>query len=123
MPHTCQTPGVDLEAYELVVLRRAPDAPGYDDETLARIQESHLEFHARLRESGDVVTNGPLLDQPDQTVRGITFYRLGSLERARQRAEQDPAVLAGRLVVDVMTWWCPAGTMRLPGRPVDPDDD
>jgi uncharacterized protein len=29
--------------------------------------------------------------------------------------------MAGRLVVDVMTWWCPSGTMTRPGRPVTLD--
>jgi uncharacterized protein YciI len=112
---------VELEAFELVVLRRPPDAPSYDEETLDRIQREHLAYHESLRDSGHVVTNGPVLDQPDETVRGLTFYRTGSLEEARRLAEQDPAVLAGRLSVDVMTWWCPAGTMRKPGRPVSPD--
>ena len=112
---------MELEAFELVVLRRPPDAPSYDEETLDRIQREHLAYHESLRHSGHVVTNGPVLDQPDETVRGLTFYRTGSLEEARRLAEQDPAVLAGRLSVDVMTWWCPAGTMRKPGRPVSPD--
>jgi uncharacterized protein YciI len=113
---------VDLEAFELVILRRPADAPSYDDETLERIQSEHLEHHASLRASGHVVTNGPVLDQPDELMRGITFYRTGSLEEARRLAEQDPAVVAGRLEVEVMTWWCPRGTMAAPGRPVSIDE-
>jgi uncharacterized protein len=49
---------------------------------------------------------------------GLTFYRTGSLAQSRQLAEDDPAVLAGRLTVEIMTWYCPPGTMVLPGRPV-----
>jgi uncharacterized protein YciI len=109
---------VDLEAFELVVLRRPVDAPAYDDDTLDRIQVEHLAHHDRLRAAGLVATNGPVLDQADETLRGLTFYRTGSLDEARRLAEEDPAVRAGRLVVEVMTWWCPAGTMRLPGQPV-----
>jgi uncharacterized protein len=109
---------VDLEAFELVILRRPADAPSYDEETLERIQREHLAYHASLRLSGHIVTNGPVLDQPDESVRGLAFYRTGSLEEARRLAGQDPAVVAGRLAVEVMTWWCPAGTMTQPGRPV-----
>jgi uncharacterized protein YciI len=69
-----------------------------------------------------VVTNGPVLDQPDESFRGLTIYRTGSLEEARALAEQDPAVLAGRLAIEVMTWWCPQGTMSRPGRPVAAPD-
>jgi uncharacterized protein len=109
---------VDLEAYELVMLRTPENAPDYDDDELERIQQEHLEHHARLRESGHVVTNGPVADQPDPALRGLTFYRTGSLEEARRFAEADPAVQAGRLTFDIMTWYCRPGTMTKPGRPV-----
>jgi len=108
--------GMKLESFELVILRRPGQAPEYDEATTNHIQREHLAFHAALRERGEVVTNGPVLDQPDESMRGLTFYRTGSLERARQLAGQDPAVLAGRLEVEVMTWSCPAGTMLRPGR-------
>ena len=106
---------VDLEAFELVLLRRPANAPDYPEAELARIQREHLAHHDRLRESGQVVTNGPV-DGPDAALRGLTFYRTGSVEQSRQLAEADPAVVAGRLVVEIMTWYCPPGTMSLPGR-------
>ena len=110
---------MDLDAYELVLLVRPPDAPEFDEETLDRLQHEHLAFHADRRAAGDVVTNGPVIDPPDPTLRGITIYRTGSLERARELAEQDPSVRAGRLAVQVMGWWCPSGTMIHPGSPVE----
>ncbi|MGH3259432.1 MAG: YciI family protein [Streptosporangiaceae bacterium] len=109
---------VDLEAYELVMLRRPENAPDYDDAELERIQQEHLAHHQRLRESGHVVTNGPVSDQADPGLRGLTFYRTGSLEEARKLAEADPAVQAGRLTIDIMTWYCRPGGMTKPGRPV-----
>jgi uncharacterized protein len=56
--------------------------------------------------------------EPDPVLRGLAFYRTGSLEQARQLAEADPAVLAGRLTIEIMTWYCPPGTMSHPGRSV-----
>ena len=109
---------VDLEAFELVLLRTPENAPSYDDAELARIQAEHLAHHDRLRESGQVVTNGPVRDQPDTSLRGLAFYRTGSLEQARQLAEADPAVQTGRLAIEIMTWYCPPGTMSKPGRAV-----
>ena len=111
---------MDLEAFELVQLRRPEDARSYPDEELERIQEEHLAYHAGLRAAGQVVTNGPVIDGPDPSLRGLTFYRTGSLARARELAEADPAVRAGRLAVEVMTWWCPRGTMSKPGQAVSP---
>ena len=87
---------MDLEAFELVLLRRPAGAPDYPGEELERIQREHLAYHARLREAGQVVTNGPVDGQPDPSLRGLAFYRTGSLERSRQLAEADPAVRAGR---------------------------
>ena len=111
---------MELEAFELVLLRRPEDAPACADDVLERIQDEHLAYHARLREAGQVVTNGPVIDGPDPSLRGLAFYRTGSLARARELAEADPAVRAGRLTVEVMTWWCPRGTMTKPGQAVSP---
>ena len=109
---------MELEAFELVLLRRPENPPDYDDAELERIQREHLAHHAQLRASGQVVTNGPVADQPDESLRGFTFYRTGSLDEARRLAQGDPAVLAGRLEIEVMTWYCPPGTMSKPGRAV-----
>jgi uncharacterized protein YciI len=102
---------IELDSFELVLLRRPADAPAYDAATLVRVQREHLAYHAALRDSGHVVTNGPVTEQPDESLRGLTFYKTGSLERARELAELDPAVQAGSLSVEVMRWCCPAGTM------------
>ena len=114
---------MELEAFELVILRRPADAREYDEETIERIQREHLAYNDSLRAAGHVVTNGPVLDQPDESLRGLTVYRTGSLEETRRLAEQDPAVRAGRLAVEVMTWWCPPGTMVRAGKTVTVPDD
>jgi uncharacterized protein YciI len=83
----------------------------YDEAELERIQSEHLAYHAALRQAGQVVTNGPVSEQDDDSFRGLTIYRTGSLDDARRLAAADPAVRAGRLVVDAMHWYCPVGTM------------
>jgi uncharacterized protein len=113
---------MELQQYELVLLRRPAAPTEYDDATLGRLQAQHLAFYDRLRASGEVVTNGPVIRQPDPSLRGLAFYRVGSVEAALVLAEQDPLVLAGRLVLDVMQWWCRPGTMSRPGTLIDIDD-
>lgn len=117
-----QTSAVELEAFELVILRRPDVARSHDEETLDRIQREHLAYQESLRADGHIVTNGPVLDQPDESMRGLAFYRTGSLDETRRLAEQDPAVQAGRLAVDVMTWWCRPGTMIRPGKSISVPD-
>lgn len=109
---------VELEAFELVILRRPENARSYDEATLERIQREHLEYLGSLRDTGDIVANGPVTDQPDESLRGLAFYTTGSLETARLLAHEDPAVQAGRLSVEVMTWLCRPGMMARPGRRV-----
>jgi uncharacterized protein YciI len=113
---------IHLDQFQFVLLRTPDGAPEYDDENAARIQREHLAFYAALRESGDVVTNGPFREQPDETLRGLAIYAVASLDRARELAGSDPAVLAGRLEVEAMTWLCPPGGLSRPGTPITIED-
>jgi uncharacterized protein len=113
---------INLQAFQLILLRRPDAATEYDDETLDQIQRDHVAFYTAQRESGHVVTNGPVGDQPDEALRGISIFAMESLERARELASTDPAVRAGRLEVEAMTWLCPPHTMVKDGLPVTIED-
>ena len=99
-----------LDGYTVVFLRRPPDAPNLPPDELNEIQQQHLAFHAKMREVGKVVFNGPVSGPPDESLRGITIYRT-SIEEAGRLANQDPAVQAGRLAVDVFTWYVQPGVL------------
>ena len=47
---------MELESFELVLLRRPANPAQYDEATLDRIQREHLAYHAAPRVSGDIVT-------------------------------------------------------------------
>jgi uncharacterized protein YciI len=70
-----------------------------DSPELAELQRQHLAYRRRLRETGRLLINGPLLD--DGRIRGVGIYKATSLEEARAWAEADPAVKAGRLKVEM----------------------
>jgi len=109
---------IHLHGFQLTLLRRPDNPPSYDDETTEQIQRDHLAFYAAMRQAGHVVTNGPVLDQPDEALRGMSIYATESVDRARELANTDPAVVAGRLKVQAMTWLCPPGSMIRDGLPV-----
>jgi uncharacterized protein YciI len=111
-----------LEQFQFVLLRRPPDASEYDEATLKRLQNEHIEFYAGLRAAGHVLTNGPFLEQPDPALRGLAVFTVESLDRALELASDDPLVQARRIVLDGMLLWAPAGTMVRPGLPVELDD-
>jgi uncharacterized protein len=112
---------IDLHAFQLILLRRPDDARDYDDDTIEQIQREHLAFYESMRQAGHVVTNGPVLDQPDEALRGIAIFATESVDRAAELANTDPAVQAGRLEVQAMTWMCRPGTMIKDGIPVTVD--
>jgi uncharacterized protein YciI len=114
---------IQLEEFQLILLRRPASPADYDDAEIDRIQRDHLAFYAGLRAAGHVVTNGPVIDQPDERLRGIAIFAVGSADQARELASADPAVLARRLEVEAMSWWCPPGTMVRAGTPVTAGTD
>ncbi|HUO86482.1 MAG TPA: YciI family protein [Thermoanaerobaculia bacterium] len=106
-----------FEQYQLVLLKRPAAAPDYPPERVAEIQRGHLAHMTALGEEGKLVIAGPFGDQEDESLRGLALYQVGSIEEARRLASGDPAVVAGRLEVEVLTWYVEEGYMVFPKRP------
>jgi uncharacterized protein len=105
-----------FDQHTLVLLVRPPDAPELSPEEADALQDAHLAFRAELRDRGYLVGGGPLLDQDDERLRGISVMSVDP-ETARELSSADPAVRAGRLAVQVMTWMVPAGNIRFENVP------
>ncbi|MDI3286858.1 YciI family protein [Polyangium sp. 15x6] len=105
---------MEFEKYQLVLLRRGPRANEIPEAELAAIQKAHIAHLDKMAEEGAIVAAGPFDDQSDDSLRGLALYRVGSVEEARALAEQDPAVKAGRLRVEVMTWMTAKGYVTFP---------
>jgi uncharacterized protein YciI len=102
---------MELDSYTFVLLKRGPRALEFSEEELERLQEQHLAHLDAMREQGHLLIAGPFSDQPDESLRGFCLYRT-DLEATRRLAESDPSVQAGRMAVDVMTWWTTRGALR-----------
>jgi len=108
-----------FDVYTLILLRRPADAPHMPDEELDALQARHLAYRAELRRKGVLVVNGPLGEQSDISLRGLSIFACDPAE-ARRLSDGDPSVQAGRLAYDVMEWWVAADTLAFPAarRPV-----
>src|ERR671920_2211884 len=102
-----------FDVYTLVLLRRPPDAPDMPDEELDALQARHLAYRAELRRRGVLVANGPLAEQSNVSMRGLSIFAC-DLAEASRLSDGDPSVQAGRLAYDVMEWWVAAGTLAFP---------
>jgi len=105
----------DLERFQLVLLRRPAAAPEYDEATLDGAVPALAAFLDDLRARGLTATHGPVLEQPDPSLRGLVLYRVGTVEEALALGAGDPLVVAGRLELEGMTYLCPPGGFAGPG--------
>jgi uncharacterized protein YciI len=102
-----------FDVYTLVLLRRAADAPDLPEAELDALQARHLAYRAALEREGVLVVRGPLSEQSDPALRGLSIFACG-VDEARSLTDGDPSVEAGRLTYDVMEWWVVAGTLAFP---------
>ena len=102
-----------FDVYTMVLLRRPANAPQMSDEELDELQARHLAYRAGLKRQGVLVANGPLGEQTDESMRGLSIYACDLAEAARL-SDGDPSVQAGRLAYDVFEWWVAAGTLAFP---------
>jgi uncharacterized protein len=102
---------MDMDAFTFVLLRRGPRADEYSDQELEEIQKRHLAFLNAMHEQGHLLLSGPFRDQDDETKRGFCLYRT-SAEDTKRLTEQDPALRAGRMSAEVMTWLTRKGALE-----------
>jgi len=93
----------EMTTYQVAFLKRGPNwTPAETPETKA-IQEGHMDNIRKMGATGKLVIAGPFADGGD--LRGMFIFRVATLEEAKAMAEQDPAVKAGRLVLEWHPWY------------------
>ena len=118
-PPPAATPAkFEFEQFQLVLLVRPAERKEIPEAEAEAIQKQHLAHLTRMGESGKMVVAGPFGDQRDASLRGACLYRVATAEVARALAEADPAVKAGRLKVEVVTWYVGKGYLAFPKAPV-----
>ena len=99
------------DEHTFVLLVRPPDAPSFTEEELDRLQVEHLTYLRALARRGVMIANGPLVDQSDARLRGVSIYSV-PLDEALELARADPMVRAGRLAIEGGRWITAAGDAR-----------
>jgi uncharacterized protein YciI len=99
----------DLEPLVLGFLVRAPNRPPAPANA-EDIQKGHLAYMDGLHKQGTLLVAGPFLD--DGASRGLVIYRVANVDEAKSLAAGDPAVKAGRLVLEPHPWMTFKGILR-----------
>jgi uncharacterized protein len=97
-----------MKKYYVCFLKKG-DACGQDSATTAEIQKKHMENINRLAKMGVILVAGPF--EGSGELRGIFIMDCKSLEEAEEYAKTDPAVIAGRLKIEIIPWWTAKGTV------------
>jgi uncharacterized protein YciI len=103
----------NMVAYQLALLLTGPNRKAGEDPETQRIQAGHMAHIRKMAEAGQLIAAGPFVED-DQPLRGIFVFKLESLETAKAVAAQDPAVQAGRLVLDIHPWFVADGVLPQP---------
>ncbi len=113
-------PTITMKTYYLGLIKRGPAWTPDDTPEVRALQEGHMANIRRMGAEGKLVLAGPFLDKGD--LRGLFLFEVASLEEAKALCESDPAVKAGRLVVEVHPWMGPEGLtfQGAPARPTAP---
>jgi uncharacterized protein YciI/thioredoxin-related protein len=99
-----------MKKYYFCFLKRGPTR-NQDSVTVMELQKAHLSHLDKLAADGKISIAGPFDD--DGEIRGILIFTVESAEEAERLANNDPAVKAGRLTVEIHPWWGARGS-KLP---------
>jgi uncharacterized protein len=102
----------NMLAYQLAFLRAGPNRKADGDPETQRVQAGHMAHIRKMSEAGQLVAAGPFVEE--QTLRGVFVLQLDSIDAAKAVAAQDPAVQAGRLVLDIHPWYVAEGVLPAP---------
>ncbi|MDP1678102.1 MAG: YciI family protein [Bacteroidota bacterium] len=97
----------EMKQYFLVLLKRGP-IRNQDSVTSVAIQKGHLDNITRLYNEGKIDMAGPMGHDGD--LRGIFIFNCESYEEVQQLCATDPAIKAGRLIVEIYPWWAEKGS-------------
>ena len=82
-----------------------------DSATAAGLQRAHLANIQRMAREGKLVVAGPFEDDTD--LKGIYIFNVASVAEAKTLTASDPAIKAGRLVVELHPWYGSAALQKV----------
>jgi len=75
-----------------------------------KIQAAHMAHLGKLADEKRACMIGPFGQDAKTDIQGIIVFSVPTMEEAERLAALDPAVQAGRLVIEVHPWWAAKGS-------------
>jgi len=96
----------DMQTVHVALLYRGPSAAKESTPEAQKIQEAHLAHITKLAKEGHALIAGPFGGDGD--LRGVIFLKAASADAARALEADDPAVKAGRLRIEIVSFMTPS---------------
>ena len=110
---------LEMRSYFLVLLRRGPAWTAEKTPETKKLVEGHLANINAMGASGKLLIAGPMdADPADKTaIAGIFLFDVKTKEEVVELMKNDPAIAAGRLQPEILSWYGPAN-ITYPGKVV-----
>ncbi len=99
-----------MKQYVMAFLKAGPNRD-QDSVTTAKLQQAHMDNISRMAGEGKLVVAGPFMDNSD--LKGIYIFNVTTVEEAKKLTETDPAVKAGRLIMELHPWYGSAALVEI----------
>lgn len=113
--HLADSLGADeigMKKYVMAFLKKGPNR-NQDSASAAQLQAAHMKNIGRMADMGKLILAGPFMDNGE--VRGIYVFNVATVEEARELTASDPAIQAGRLVMELHPWYGSAALLLVNG--------
>lgn len=100
-----------MKTYVMVFLKAGKNRTQSAPEA-KKIQEQHMQHLDKMHKEGKLLMAGPFTDEHE--IKGILVMNSLDIDEVKDFVEQDPAILAGRLVAEYHLWYTKSGTITLP---------
>lgn len=98
-----------MKHYVMAFLKKGPNQDQSEEE-VRRLQRAHMDNIGKLAEQRKLVVAGPFMD--DTELRGIYIFDVETVEEAEALTKTDPAIKAGRLVMELHPWYGSAALIK-----------
>ena len=106
--------GADEYGMKMYVMAFLKSGPNRDQppEQATELQKAHMANIVKMAEAGQLVLAGPF-GKNDQGIQGIYIFNVSTIEEAKALTNSDPAIKAGRLVMELLPWYGSAALMQV----------
>lgn len=99
-----------MHRYVIAFLYKGPNRET-DSLKAMELQKAHMDNIGRMAEEGKLVLAGPFI--AEDSLRGLYFFDVETIEEARALTETDPAIQSGHLTMELKEWYGSAAMMGI----------